>query len=149
MKILFVYCNGRCGIDKLIPYSIVSYFTYSKFTDNCSLEPEVGTCKGYIPRFFYNSTSNQCEEFIYGGCGGNGNNFLTIDECLQTCRKLILAGIWGVSIAFVEFQLLHKSEWMCAVIISTKTCLQVQENVQWKVRCIQLVPELVHSLVTM
>ena len=49
----------------------------------------------------------------------------------------------------MEFQLLHKSEWMCAVIIITKTCLQVQENVEWKVKCIQLVLVPVHSLVTM
>ena len=62
----------------------------AQFLDICSLEPEVGTCRGYIPRFFHNSTSNQCEEFIYGGCGGNKNNFNTLDECLQQCRELLL-----------------------------------------------------------
>ena len=60
-------------------------------SDVCSLEPEVGTCKGNIPRLFYNSTSNQCEKFFYGGCGGNGNNFNTLDECLQQCRELLRA----------------------------------------------------------
>ena len=61
----------------------------TQFVEICSLEPETGTCKGYIPRFFFNSTSNQCEEFIYGGCGGNENNFYTIDECLKECRELL------------------------------------------------------------
>uniref|UniRef100_A0A674IW47 BPTI/Kunitz inhibitor domain-containing protein n=1 Tax=Terrapene triunguis TaxID=2587831 RepID=A0A674IW47_9SAUR len=37
-------------------------------------------------RFFYNSSSMACETFHYGGCLGNGNNFPSEKECLQTCR---------------------------------------------------------------
>ena len=55
----------------------------------CSLEPEVGFCKGYLPRYFHNSTSKQCEKFIYGGCGGNGNNFRNLSQCQQTCSELV------------------------------------------------------------
>lgn len=35
--------------------------------------------------FFYNSQTGQCEEFNYGGCFGNENNFETIEECQETC----------------------------------------------------------------
>ena len=30
--------------------------------------------------------SGVCEEFIYGGCGGNENNFETLEECNQQCN---------------------------------------------------------------
>ncbi|KAK9405044.1 kunitz/BPTI-like toxin [Crotalus adamanteus] len=51
----------------------------------CSLPAETGPCKGRIPRFYYNSASKQCQQFIYGGCGGNANNFETKDQCHYTC----------------------------------------------------------------
>ena len=46
----------------------------------------VGPCRLRIPRFFYNSTTGQCEEFIYGGCLGNQNNFLLRETCELVCR---------------------------------------------------------------
>uniref|UniRef100_A0A674JXV5 BPTI/Kunitz inhibitor domain-containing protein n=1 Tax=Terrapene triunguis TaxID=2587831 RepID=A0A674JXV5_9SAUR len=55
--------------------------------DICRLPPEIGPCKGQFPRFFYNPASRKCEIFIYGGCGGNGNNFRTLLECEQACKK--------------------------------------------------------------
>jgi len=47
----------------------------------CNLPSDTGICRGYFPRFFYNMMSKQCETFIYGGCGGNANNFRTKIEC--------------------------------------------------------------------
>lgn len=50
------------------------------------LEPiKPGLCKAYFPRFAYNSKTRTCEQFIYGGCGGNNNNFNTKEECEQVC----------------------------------------------------------------
>lgn len=54
----------------------------------CSLEPKTGPCKAYFPRYFYNPENNQCQEFIYGGCLGNSNNFLDKTSCEKTCLKL-------------------------------------------------------------
>ncbi|XP_074868240.1 uncharacterized protein LOC142022373 [Carettochelys insculpta] len=67
-------CPGRCGSCCQDP---VSNF--------CHLGPDVGPCKAWVPRLFYNASSRQCEPFIYGGCQGNKNNFETEEECLWAC----------------------------------------------------------------
>lgn len=41
-----------------------------------------------VTRYFYNGSSMACETFQYGGCLGNGNNFASEKECLQTCRTV-------------------------------------------------------------
>ncbi|XP_046545162.1 carboxypeptidase inhibitor SmCI-like isoform X2 [Haliotis rubra] len=51
----------------------------------CELKPKVGRCKARKRRFFYNSDSQKCEEFFYGGCDGNANNFKSVAECEETC----------------------------------------------------------------
>ncbi|KAK2509432.1 hypothetical protein MC885_012162 [Smutsia gigantea] len=50
---------------------------------------EKGICKARFHRFFYNATSDECEQFIYGGCQGNDNNFETTEICLRVCRSLV------------------------------------------------------------
>ncbi|KAK2494570.1 hypothetical protein MC885_007093 [Smutsia gigantea] len=47
-----------------------------------------GPCLGMVKRYFYNGSSMACETFQYGGCLGNGNNFVSEKECLQTCRTV-------------------------------------------------------------
>lgn len=56
--------------------------------DFCYLPSVCGNCKALFRRFFFNASSQQCEEFIYGGCGGNRNNFETKGECFQACSHV-------------------------------------------------------------
>ena len=55
--------------------------------DLCSLPPVTGLCLAYFRRYFYNKMSEQCEQFVYGGCGGNDNNFETVEECEARCSS--------------------------------------------------------------
>lgn len=57
--------------------------------DICVLTPEAGdpdrVCMVRYFRWFYNIATKKCEQFIYGGCGGNENRFDTKDECEKRC----------------------------------------------------------------
>ncbi|XP_014637406.1 PREDICTED: protein AMBP [Ceratotherium simum simum] len=61
---------------------------FSKKEDSCQLGPAEGPCLGMVTRYFYNGSSMACETFQYGGCLGNGNNFVSERACLQTCRTV-------------------------------------------------------------
>ncbi|XP_068843180.1 trophoblast Kunitz domain protein 1-like [Capricornis sumatraensis] len=52
------------------------------------LEPKVtGHGTALRPRYFYNAETGDCEQFTYGGLGGNKNNFLTSEDCMKTCSQ--------------------------------------------------------------
>lgn len=53
--------------------------------DVCSLPAEAGPCDAAIPRWYHDAESGHCERFVYGGCGGNANNFATLAECQGAC----------------------------------------------------------------
>ena len=53
--------------------------------DICGLRPDVGPCDAVIPRLFFNAQTGACERFIWGGCGGNENNFETREDCEAAC----------------------------------------------------------------
>jgi hypothetical protein len=38
-----------------------------------------------VSRFFFNKASGKCQNFIFGGCGANRNNFLQLTDCESTC----------------------------------------------------------------
>ncbi|XP_052692305.1 fused toxin protein-like [Crassostrea angulata] len=52
----------------------------------CGLLPETGECRALARRYAFNKTLNACEEFNYGGCDGNANNFQYKDLCEYVCQ---------------------------------------------------------------
>ncbi|VDP21130.1 unnamed protein product [Soboliphyme baturini] len=63
------------------------FYSESKRSPLGCFEPlKKGHCRGRIPRYYYNGTSEKCELFLYGGCGGNSNNYDTFDDCLKMCK---------------------------------------------------------------
>lgn len=54
----------------------------------CHSPVDPGPCTAEQVRYFYDGRAHRCRQFIYGGCGGNGNNFFNEDSCLQTCSRM-------------------------------------------------------------
>uniref|UniRef100_A0A8C1QNA4 Papilin b, proteoglycan-like sulfated glycoprotein n=1 Tax=Cyprinus carpio TaxID=7962 RepID=A0A8C1QNA4_CYPCA len=52
----------------------------------CSLAREVGSCYEWTSRFYFDSSSDSCSQFWFGGCEGNGNNFVSMEECERSCK---------------------------------------------------------------
>jgi hypothetical protein len=53
----------------------------------CELPIEPGPCRAAIPRWGFVPKTGRCEPFVYGGCGGNANNFETREACEQRCGE--------------------------------------------------------------
>ncbi len=87
--------NGGCAKDEFCQLNIVQCFTTPcppeveclQRDEVCSLPSESGPCKAFFRRFFHNPTTERCEQFIYGGCQGNANNFESLKECQMACGK--------------------------------------------------------------
>ncbi|XP_028930406.1 amyloid-like protein 2 isoform X1 [Ornithorhynchus anatinus] len=55
----------------------------------CSQEAMTGPCRAVIPRWYFDFSKGKCVRFIYGGCGGNRNNFESEDYCMAVCKMMI------------------------------------------------------------
>ena len=52
---------------------------------SCLLPAVKGHCRARIPMFYFNSQAQRCLSFNYGGCSGNSNRFITLQECEAAC----------------------------------------------------------------
>ncbi|XP_037709951.1 male accessory gland serine protease inhibitor [Drosophila subpulchrella] len=43
-------------------------------------------CMAFMPAWTYDAAKNACSEFVFGGCGGNSNQFSSRDECEKACK---------------------------------------------------------------
>nr|ACM40916.1 tissue factor pathway inhibitor [Culicoides nubeculosus] len=55
----------------------------------CFMKPDGGVGRAILKSFYYNPKSRRCEEFEYGGLGGNENNFETKENCEEECKNRI------------------------------------------------------------
>ncbi|XP_042872691.1 papilin-like isoform X2 [Penaeus japonicus] len=53
----------------------------------CGVMPNPGECRAAFPRYYFNTRTNQCDCFLYGGCGDEGldSSYMTLHECTATC----------------------------------------------------------------
>ncbi|XP_025112482.1 neurogenic locus Notch protein-like isoform X3 [Pomacea canaliculata] len=54
-------------------------------THICHLPVVKESCSSSMPRFYFDTETKSCKSFSYGECGGNNNNFKTLQECCSTC----------------------------------------------------------------
>tara|TARA_Y100001936_G_C16059059_1_gene663007 strand:- start:1491 stop:1721 length:231 start_codon:yes stop_codon:yes gene_type:complete len=52
--------------------------------ESCLLVPDPGLCQAAFPRYYYNSETDKCIQFLWGGCGGVVP-FETLEECKNAC----------------------------------------------------------------
>ncbi|XP_069814429.1 collagen alpha-4(VI) chain-like [Dendropsophus ebraccatus] len=55
--------------------------------DICTLNKEEGDCQDYALKWWYDADRNECDQFWYGGCGGNKNRFETQEQCMVACSS--------------------------------------------------------------
>ncbi|XP_061659308.1 amyloid beta (A4) precursor protein a isoform X2 [Syngnathoides biaculeatus] len=63
--------------------------------DVCWASAETGPCRAMLPRWYFDRRDGRCVQFIYGGCGGNRNNFESEEYCVSVCRSVIPTAIPG------------------------------------------------------
>uniref|UniRef100_A0A4W5JUW1 Amyloid-beta A4 protein n=1 Tax=Hucho hucho TaxID=62062 RepID=A0A4W5JUW1_9TELE len=51
----------------------------------CWANAETGPCRAMLARWYFDREEGHCAQFIYGGCGGNRNNFESEEYCLSVC----------------------------------------------------------------
>ncbi|KAM9255659.1 amyloid beta precursor like protein 2 isoform 2-T2 [Cariama cristata] len=71
--------------DKAVPEKEVS----SDMKSVCSQEAMTGPCRAVMPRWYFDPNKRKCVRFIYGGCGGNRNNFESEEYCMAVCKKMM------------------------------------------------------------
>ncbi|XP_048038338.1 podocalyxin-like protein 2 isoform X1 [Megalobrama amblycephala] len=60
----------------------------SAVNERCLMPKKVGPCRATYPRWHFNPATKKCENFIFGGCKQNLNNFLSLEECTKACQTV-------------------------------------------------------------
>ncbi|XP_013170735.1 PREDICTED: papilin isoform X4 [Papilio xuthus] len=69
----------------------------SQRSDFCALELDPGPCEELQSRWGYDGSLGTCITFMYGGCGGNRNNFPTQEHCNYFCPDEGVENRFGTS----------------------------------------------------
>ncbi|XP_078215392.1 kunitz-type protease inhibitor 2 isoform X8 [Callithrix jacchus] len=112
-------------------------FNYEEY---CTAKAVTGPCRAAFPRWYFDVERNSCDNFIYGGCRGNKNSYLSEEACMLRCfrkqvdsslllgtKVVVLAGLLvmvlilflGASMVYLIRVARRKQEWALRTIWST------------------------------
>ncbi|XP_049526663.1 BPTI/Kunitz domain-containing protein-like [Dermacentor silvarum] len=89
LTIICITCGIR-GVAAVVnttlgPYgAVLRHKAHNEFT--CSDPPDKGPCNESHTRYYFDPQNKTCQEFVYGGCQGNVNNYETHDDCRVNCQ---------------------------------------------------------------
>ncbi|XP_041935502.1 amyloid beta (A4) precursor protein b isoform X1 [Alosa sapidissima] len=56
----------------------------------CWAPADRGACSNKLKRWYFIAETGRCAQFIFGGCGGNRNNFDSEEYCMSVCSSSLL-----------------------------------------------------------
>ncbi|RNA30102.1 papilin isoform X1, partial [Brachionus plicatilis] len=95
-EMLYSGCNGnlnRFETKEACEYTCQGLDDYPKqmITEDICHAPKIsGSCHVKLQRWYYNSTTEMCQQFTYSGCDGSPNNFENEIDCRSTCNAKII-----------------------------------------------------------
>lgn len=91
----FVFNGFRCQVAKepgcygFTSFKECAQRCHTKMFDECSYKTDTGHARCSNPkqstRYWFDGEAKKCVPFQYKGCGGNSNNYETIEACQQSC----------------------------------------------------------------
>nr|XP_046244147.1 kunitz-type protease inhibitor 2 [Scatophagus argus] len=60
------------------------------FAERCEAGPDAGPCRAAFKHWYYNKETRDCQSFIFGGCKGNKNNYVSKESCMAACTVTVL-----------------------------------------------------------
>ncbi|EDV43612.1 uncharacterized protein Dana_GF16440, isoform A [Drosophila ananassae] len=61
--------------------------------EHCSLPKQTGDCSERLAKWHFSESEKRCVPFYYTGCGGNKNNFPTLESCEDHCPRQVAKDI--------------------------------------------------------
>ncbi|KAH8381906.1 hypothetical protein KR009_000904, partial [Drosophila setifemur] len=84
-------CQQRCSRrqEEPRPTQAPSRVEAPSSESTCDQPPAPGDCDDWVSKWNYNSSAGQCQQFYYGGCGGNDNRFDSEADCSNRCNPSV------------------------------------------------------------
>uniref|UniRef100_A0A672PL42 Amyloid-beta A4 protein n=1 Tax=Sinocyclocheilus grahami TaxID=75366 RepID=A0A672PL42_SINGR len=68
----------------------------------CWAPPRSGPCHAKLSRWYFVVQTGRCTPFMFGGCGGNRNNFESEEYCMAVCSSSVFSGSHFCFLTFTE-----------------------------------------------
>lgn len=99
-QVIYYSCLTQLPQSNCYKYSFICSFVFDifhpclysfsakpKFDANvCTMPKVTGPCRAYFLKWYFDTSSGSCRQFVYGGCNGNGNQFQLKEDCEANCR---------------------------------------------------------------